>query len=356
MSAAKFCPHCGKPVKPDYVFCEWCGKPLPVPPAPPAAISAPPPPPMPYPAPAWYAARRADFSSIFAGTFSTWWKNVVQYFGVYAVLTLVTSSLATLGAVLFLGVPYTPTGSGAINVTLILTPASFGAYLAWIVVVAVIGLIAGSAILGGVTDFAVRRHRGETPPLMESLRRGFGRFPSILGANLVTTAITIGLILLPAAFMLIGLLSILAMGPTGPPSSSILALLCGTSLLLPLTSILALYLTLSLLVNAPAIVMEGTGAIGGLKRSWDLTKGHKWSLLWVVFVLGLISAAAQLAFTPLMAAFPGPFVAIPVAVAIAGLTGSWSVVMAAVAYDLIQRERTSFAVPPTYVPSAPYHP
>lgn len=354
MSAAKFCPHCGRPVTPGDVFCEWCGKPLPAPAAPPAAVSAPPP--IAYPPPAAYAARRADFGSIFSGTFSTWWKNVVQYFGVYALLTLFTSTLSTLGAVLFLGVPFTPTGSGAINVTPFLSTSSLAAYLAWIVVIAVIGLIAGSVVIGGVTDFAVRRHRGESPRLMESLRRGFGRFPSILGANIATTAITIGLVLIPVAFLLVGIFSIVSKGPSTVPSGSLLALLCGSCLLMPVTGILALYLALALLVNAPAIMMEGAGAIDGLKRSWDLTRGHKWSLLGVVIVLGLISAAVEFAFTPLLAAFPGPFVSIPVAVAIAGLTGSWTTVLAAVAYDLIVRESSFFLTAPTYVPPAPYRP
>lgn len=311
---------------------------------------------MAYPTPATYAAHRADFSNIVSGTFSIWWKNVALYFGVFAVLSLLTSGLSTIGAILVFGVPYTPTGSGAINIAPLLTPARIGEFLAWILVIGIIGLIAGSVVIGGVTDFAVRRHRGESPRFMDSLRRGFKRFVSVLGANFATTAITLGLVFLPAAMLLIGLFSIVSRVPGTAPSESVFVLMCGSALLLPVMGILALYLSLALLVNAPAIMMEGVGAINGLKRSWDLTRGHKWSLLAVLIVLALISAAVQFVFSPVLIAFPGPLVAIPVAVFIAGLTGSWSVVMAAVAYDLILREQAAFFVAPAYVPPTAYHP
>jgi len=335
-----------------YAFCVWCGtqSPAGVPPVPTAPTG---PPPVPYTLPpAAYTAQRADFSRIFTTTFSVWSKDPLAYFGVYVVLTLVTSALSALAALLLLGAPYVPAGYGGLGSTSSMASFTLFPFLARIVVIAVIGLIVGSVVIGGVTDFAVRRHRGESLRVMESLRRGVARFPSILGANLAVTGITVGLVFAPLAIMLAAVYSLAGTPPGSIPPGSALLTICGSLLLLPILGLVALYLALSLMLNAPAIMMEGLGAVDGLRASWRLTRGHKWSLLGVLIVLGLIIGAVGLAEALILVAYPSPFVEIPVAALVSGISSSWSVVMAAVAYDLILREIGTFAIPPPYVPPA----
>lgn len=362
LSTSGLCPSCGRPVVAGQRFCVNCGAALPTSPpaqaaAPPSAPAAPPPagypaagaPPPAYAQPAYppgypgygpyYAppVRRADFSNIFSGTFDVWLRNFGPLFLVYVVLSLITGALSLAGAYLILGVPYLSGGLGGISFT---APAAADvvAYILWEFLSVIISLLITSAVIGGVTDFAVRQYRGERAPIMDSLRRGFQRVLSVLGANLLTTIITVGVLLVPVALLVVGAVSL------GSPAA--IGLICGVLIALPFLFVLVVYIAIALSLYAPSIMMENKHAVDSLYRSWDLTKGHKWSILWTGIVVGLIAAILSGAGGAVGELVGNPFVTLVITAIIAGITGSWFTVLCAVAYDLIVRTPPMVYAPP----------
>ena len=378
MSASGICPNCGRPVTPGQRFCVNCGAAIPSPPSapplvpangpeggtPPSPPPAPPPgapptpgypptfpPPAPAPYPPTYAPlpSPANFSNIFSGTFRVWTENFGPLFLVYLVLYLVTGFLSLAGAYLILGIPYVSGGLVGPGLTTAPSTSDVVAFLGYSFVVSIIDWIFLSAVIGGVTDFAIRRHRGENVRLMDSLTRGLQRLLSILGGNLLVTLITTGVILLWAAVLVLGAFSIVGGGPT--PGS--LAVLCGGLLALPFVFVLVLYLVLALCLYVPAIMMEGAHAVDSLGRSWNLTKGHKWSILGSGVVVGIIAVVIDAIIAAIGVASGNAFVEVVALALAAGITGSWFTVLTSVAYDLIMRQPQPSVWPPSYAPPMP---
>lgn len=95
-------------------------------------------------------------------------------------------------------------------------------------------------------------------------------------------------------------------------------------------------------------MVEGRGALGGLRRSLALTKGHRASLFAAYLVLALLALVLWTVATLLALPSPNlPVVALARAVAL-GIAATWFTMAAAVAYDLLTRSGP--AVPP---PSPP---
>src|SRR2546425_191766 len=229
-------------------------------------------------------------------------------------------------------IPHPPTGfaSSSLGRFALLAAATF-----------VTAAILNSVVTGGMTEYAVRRHRGESVPVERSLRRGLDRFLSILGANFLFTLLTFGLIILPLLLLLSGAF---LLGGSGDPGPAI-ALLCGGLVALAVGGLVALYLSIGLSLYAPAIMMENKTAVDGLRRSWKITKGHRWSLFGAIFILGILGLIITVAITLPAALLPGPVPTFAASAIASGLVGSLSVILAGVAYDLIVRQWT-FGAPP----------
>ena len=361
MSVSNVCPSCRTPNLAANLFCTNCGARLGT-----QAGAAPPyvmspqalPPGYPWAAPPGVPAaggvypsfppppRRATASTILTGTLDVWAKNFLNFFVVFFGLALANGLIAGLLALAILGTfasgsgifPASPAGftSSSIGTLVLLSAATF-----------VATAILNSVVAGGMTEYAVRRHRGESVPVERSLRRGFERFLSILGANFLVTLLTFGLIILPLLLVVSG---VFLVGGSTDPSSAI-ALLCGGLVTFAVGGLVALYLSIRLSLNAPAIMMESKGAVDGLMRSWKLTKGHWWSLFGALFVVGILLLAITLAITLPAALIPGPVPTFAAAAIASGLVGSLSVILAGVAYDLIVRQWT-FGAPPLFPGSA----
>jgi len=362
MSASRFCPNCGRPVPLENSFCVSCGFAMPPPagvapprmpppatpgapggvppPSPPAAYAAyPPGAPPPY----YQPPKRAGFSSILSGTFDVWTKNFGAFFIVYLVLSLVTGGLSLAGAYLILGVPFV--GSSFIPGT-VPTTSSLVAYIGYEIVVAVISWVLTSMVLGGVVDFSVRRFRGENVRIMDSLSKGMQRVLSILGANLLVTVITLGIILLWAGLLVLGAVSFVATGG----AAGAIAAVCGALIALPFVFVLVLYFVLALCLYAPAIMVEGSHAIDSLGRSWALTKGHKWSIFAAGLILGIVLALIDGAIGVVGTVTGNPFVQLGATALATAITGAWFAILTSVAYDLIVRQPQASVWPPSYAP------
>src|SRR5438445_5819804 len=134
--------------------------------------------------------------------FDVWSKNFLNFFVVFLVLSLVIGTIGALLSYAVFGtfepgsgiVPGSPP-AGAPNVDVV-------TLLLYAIAAVVIGAIISSIVVGGMTEYAVRRHRGESMTLQQALRRGLDKFLSILGANILLTLIIFGLVLTPLLLIL----------------------------------------------------------------------------------------------------------------------------------------------------------
>lgn len=362
LSASRFCPNCGRPVPPENAFCTSCGfsmsgqpaGPSPGPAAAPGASGVAPPAPAPapygYPPPAYPGyvpyPRPANLGNILSGLFDVWSKNFLPFFAVYLVMTLVTGGLGLLGAYLILGRPFVGTNPlvGATPTT-----TDIAALLAYELVVGIIGWIVGSVVLGGVVDFSLRRYRGENARIQESLSKGFQRVLSIMGANLLVTMITVGVFVVWVVVLFLGVAAAVVNPGAG------VAALCGGLIALPFILVIVLYLVIALNLYAPAIMAEGSHAIDSLGRSWNLTKGHKWSLFGAILVTGILSAIVGGVIAAIAGIGANPIAELIGSALAAGITGAWAAILSSVAYDLITRTPQPSVWPPTYAPPYPPH-
>jgi len=228
----------------------------------------------------------------------------------------------------------------------------FGLLVLSLIATFAISVILTSFVTGAMTEYAVRRYRGEPMTVEQAFRRGLQRFLSILGANILLGLLIFGLITLPFVLIIFAFVA----GVSGAVSA--VALLCGGLILLVVLGVLALFLYISLALYPPAIMMENASAVGGLSRSWQMTKGHRWSLFGAILVTsllaGVIGAAISvpLGLTSLVGdPIVSAFVSIVSSAFVSALVGPWIVILVAVAYDLIARHPTPFfgAAPP-YAP------
>ena len=293
---------------------------------------------------------RATVSDMMSGTFRVWSKNFVNFFTVYIVLALATGvfqavvGLAILGSFVagggFLPGSSAPLAAGPTAIILFAIASLF------------LSVILTSIVTGGMTEYAVRRFRGESMTLQDALQRGVKRFPSILGATLLLYLIVFGLVLSPILLFF----PVVASGAGDP--SRVIGALCALLLGLVVGSVVALWLYVSLSLYAPAIMMEGATAFGGLSRSWWITQGHRWSLFGAILLTQLILLAITALIVSPTTLARNPIATIAAGAIASGIGGPWLVILSAVAYDLILRGPTAmFGVPPPYAPpSYPYMP
>lgn len=373
MSASNPCPACGAANEPANLFCVNCGTRLPtagpsgpmapsaMPPAPPPAYAAAPwgpptgTPVPPYPSPYTYPyvpapPRPATFSEILGRMFDVWSKNFLYFFIVFLALGLTNGLLSGVLSLAIVGV-FGPSGgfvpgSPPAGVT----TASILQLVLLAVVTFVAVAIIDSIILGGMTDYAVRRHRGESVGLEQSLRRGFDRFLSILGARLLLAVLVVALVVVPATLAFFPF--VLSAGTVDPGTA--LVALCGGILAFIVGGIVVLYVYIATVLYAPAIMMEGRGAVDGLRRSWSLMKGHWWTLFGAIVVIGLVQGVISAVLVFPVGLLGNPVLNIVAAAIAAGLVGAWLIILPAVAYDLILRQPTwsapSYYPPPTFAP------
>jgi hypothetical protein len=352
MAASKVCASCGAVNSPSNVFCIHCGKPLAAAGAPPSPTPYPAPYPPAYPAmppPGAYPyfgppPRRATVSSILSAMFDVWTKNFVNFFAVFFTVSLVNGLLGVLLFYAFFGTFGVATGifpglsgaGGSVDI----------ARIAGLVILSgIVGVILNSIVAGGMTEYAVRRYRGEQIDVQTGLRRGLERFLSILGAGILLELLVVAVIILP----LVILVPIAIVGGGTDPGAAIAAI-CGALLALIVGGLIALYVYIGMSLYAPAIMMENQTAIGGLSRSWQVTKGSRWSLFGAILVTAILTAIIGVVITTPAGFVQNLIVNVVAAALVSGIVGSWFLILAAVAYDLIVRAPAPMYGPPPYMP------
>src|SRR5207247_1545393 len=225
--------------------------------------------------------RGATSSDMLSVMFHVSTKNFLPFFVVYLALGAATGALSAVLSFAIFGTVFVGGGFGGVPPTSFPT-GNFGLILIDAIATFVVSAILTSIVTGAMTEYAIRRYRGEPMAVEQALRRGLARFPSILGANILLGLILFGLVTIPLLLIAVALLAGLS-GATGT-----IALLCGGLILFVVLGVLAIFLYVSLVLYAPAIMMENASAVGGLSRSWRMTRGHRWSLLGSILIVSIL--------------------------------------------------------------------
>lgn len=311
-------------------------------------------PPGPYPPPAtppygyYPPPRYATFGTILSDAFDVYSKNFVAFFVVYLLLGAVLATINVLGSLYLTNlitplIPVDPSAPVDLNALF----AALGAVVGIGILIWLVSFVVTSIVAGGMTQFAVVRHRDQPAQASASISVGVQKIVPVMAGSFLYGLIVASPLLASFAVILAGIFS-LNLGLIG----------LGLLLLVPL-GILAIFLYLALALFLPAVMMENRGAVDSLGRSWQLTKGYRLSLFGVVLVLSILSALVSFAvslFTGWATGYLG------VALQVAGqtfstaLTGSWILIAVAVAYDLIVRTPAPVYAPPPAYPAYPTYP
>lgn len=151
------------------------------------------------------------------------------------------------------------------------------------------------AAAGATWDAAPYAPPEDASSFSAALRVALARLPSLIGAALIVSLITFVLLTVPLALLFDGVVAIAAAGdPSMVPESAVVNLAAG-GLGTLVGGLVALFLYLAFFVYLPAVVVEDEGAVGALRRSWALTKGHRLRILLVVIVVALIAGVVGFA-------------------------------------------------------------
>jgi hypothetical protein len=141
----------------------------------------------------------------------------------------------------------------------------------------VVGLVCGAAMMLATDDLA----RGPQASVGDVLDRAAGRIGSLtLSALIVGLALGGFVVIIAIAGGVVGIAT-----RAGPGSSA------GTALVVVLVVALLIPVFILLMrwgLSGPAIAVDGFGAMAGLRRSRELTRGHLWRLAGLFVALGLI--------------------------------------------------------------------
>lgn len=148
-----------------------------------------------------------------------------------------------------------------------------------------------TTILTGLLIVAVSRSvlgRIATPG--EVWERTRGRILPLIGQTLLITLITV---IADAIIVVIGivLIVIIAASVTGPDpgAGEIVITLLAALALIVIVFIAAAFLVVRLSLAPAALMLENTGVVEGIGRSWALTRGSFWRVLGILVLAGLIT-------------------------------------------------------------------
>ena len=193
-----------------------------------------------------------------------------------ALFLVIGGIILSVGAMLTPLLPFFNTiGTGPVSPNVILTPAIGTAFFT----LAVVGLIAGlisvlflSVQIGSIVDAAAARYLGRETTVGASFRAGLRVAPKIIGTGLLLFfALFFGWI---ALFIIVALANNALVATVG-----ILGGLVAT-----------VYVFASWLVAPVVAALEPIGPIHAIRRSWWLSNGHRWRILGLQILLGVLQA------------------------------------------------------------------
>ncbi|WP_287586278.1 DUF975 family protein [Candidatus Borrarchaeum sp.] len=138
-------------------------------------------------------------------------------------------------------------------------------------------------IQGMLVKYTADLHQGvEKPSLKDSFSHALSRFLPLLGATLLMILIILGIVVAVG----IGIMHVLALIFTSAGTGNVLLIIAGVLIVLLIMIVLIIIITTYFRVITQSIMLEDSGAVQSLKRSWYLVKG-RW---WLTFLLGIVIA------------------------------------------------------------------
>jgi len=207
------------------------------------------------------------------------------------------------------------------------------------IVLTVVGMVVNAVIAGGGIKFALDDYGSHQADVGTSLSFAFSRLSTMIVAQFLLALIVTGA-LAPGMYFLFGALA--AFDPFNPSMDALNMIMTALPLIL-IGVIVALYFSIRLAPTSAVVVAEDLGAIGSMKRAWELTTGNFWHIFGGQILLGIavgfIGVVLGMLLSPL--AVYGLAVTLYVSVLISSLLFSAiNYVFAAVLYrDLESRSR-----------------
>lgn len=231
--------------------------------------------------------RPLGIPDILDGAFVMYRRHFRTLFGITAALSiplLILSLLASLPALLF----FNQLASDAENLDAI-TPLLIGANLSsggLGLVSVVVSVVQYAALVVATGFFAVGAPLG----VRGAYRHALGRVLAILGANVLF--FVIGAVIFGALF-LAGVLASIAVLPVGDASNDSALPVLVAFVLVVAPALLGLALALRFAFVTHAIMLEASGPLRALRRSWGLTARSTLRVLAIFLIAGLLFAALQ---------------------------------------------------------------
>lgn len=296
-----------------------------------------PPPPYGYPGygqpPGWQPAapkpgviplRPVGVSEILDGAFTAIRRNPRATLGVgaiimtvYGILAAVIAPAAVTGFSSFTRVnAWQPASQAQIQ----RQPSDVGHQVLGLVLIYLLLYVAGQILSGMLTNVIGPSVLGERITAGEAWHRTLPRLPAMFGATLLFAAVIIGIW---AVYAGIGA-AIVAIGNGTGPVSVVYFVLAGMAGIC-----LTVWLWTSFMLANQVVVLERTGPVRALGRSWRLVRRSFWRVFGVTLlaqlIVGIASAILQLPFTipaSLMAAHSGDSLHPPIAAVVIGTVGT----------------------------------
>jgi Membrane domain of glycerophosphoryl diester phosphodiesterase len=238
------------------------------------------------------ALRPMTVGDILDQSFSLYRRNFITLVGIVAVVHVPLLVLQIAGGLLFGAQLTNRTGASAFTQTQSI------ATLAGIVIFGLSVLVAGLASIFETSALSVvvsERLLGNSVNLRQAYGRALSHWRALLVMIFIVGGAVIFLtlvIFIPMAVLL--LVAGFFLGATGSGSSAgilIPALVtCMICVALPIVFIGSYGVSVRLLFATQAIVLENTGGIDGLRRSWRLVRGSFWRVLGITLVLSVLVA------------------------------------------------------------------
>jgi hypothetical protein len=133
---------------------------------------------------------------------------------------------------------------------------------------------------GALTNAAAQAYLGQSPSFAAAYRLPARRYVA-----LIVAPIALGLVVAVPLLLVFGCLFGLTIG--GLSSDTGWLVFAGIAILVVLVPVLLL--TLRFTLAGQAIVLEGCGALEGLRRSWQLSGGAFWRVVGVALLLGVLT-------------------------------------------------------------------
>ncbi|HLE54874.1 MAG TPA: hypothetical protein VI999_06525 [Thermoplasmata archaeon] len=198
--------------------------------------------------------------------------------------------------------------------------------LAWVVLLALIAPVLAVVPFTGLLDFAMAAHRGESPRLLASIRRGIEAVPALIAP--VALVAFLGLALVASFLLLLG-----ARSTRDEPLEPVLTLAF-------LGSLAALLVTFTALALVPPIVLEErVSLMRAIRSGWARGRGWRYRFLAGFASLGLAGLAFWLLLRALLlgGAVPGSSPVSEIAATSLGVAvlGGWLTIFSGVAYNFV---------------------